>query len=139
MERYTEKRKFPRVKTHIPLKYRKLNDPSGKFRAGVLTRNLSQGGVRFKASEFISMACRLVLEMDMPMFTKPIKAISKVAWIRKTPSGEDYELGNQFLEMAKKDKELVSEYIDSVVLYNDPEGEGARSGENKGTGDTRRE
>ena len=53
------------------------------------------------------------------MFTKPVKAISKVAWIRKTDSGNDYEMGSQFLEMSKKDKELVSEYVDSLNLYND--------------------
>ena len=125
MEKHLEKRKFPRVKTYIPVKYRKLGDSAGTSRAGVITKNLSEGGVRFRASEFISMACRLVLEMDMPMFNKPVKAISKVAWIRKTPSGDNYEIGNQFLEMSKKDKELVSEYINSLVLYNEPGTEGA--------------
>jgi len=67
------------------------------------------------------MACRLILELDIPMFTKPVKAISKVAWIRKTDSGDEYEVGNQFLEMSKKDKELVSEYVSSLNLYNSPE------------------
>ena len=65
------------------------------------------------------MACRLLLELDLPMFAKPVKAISKVAWIRKSPSGDDYEVGNQFLEMSKKDRELVSEYVDSLNMYND--------------------
>jgi c-di-GMP-binding flagellar brake protein YcgR len=139
MEKHVEKRKFPRIETHIPLKYHKLGDTAGRSKAGVITRNLSEGGVRFKAAEFISMACRLVLEMDMPMFTKPIKAISKVAWIRKTPSGEDYEVGNQFLEMSKKDRGLVSEYINSLVLYNDPESENARSAEDSKGDDAHRE
>ncbi len=114
-----EQRKFPRVTTHIPVKYRKLTDPVDIVRTGTITRNLSEGGVHFKANEFISMACRLILEMDMPMFTKPVKAISKVAWIRKARVGDDYEIGNQFLEISKQDKALVSEYVNSVTMYND--------------------
>ncbi len=67
------------------------------------------------------MACRLILELDIPMLTKPVKAISKVAWIRKSDAGDEYEVGNQFLEMSKQDKELVSEYVDSLDMYNDSE------------------
>jgi hypothetical protein len=65
------------------------------------------------------MACRLILELDIPMVTKPVKAISKVAWIKRAEAGTDYEVGNQFLEISKKDKELISEYVDSLNLYNE--------------------
>ena len=121
MENSDEKRKFPRVVTHIPIKYRKLGDSDDSARSGTITKNLSEGGVRFRSAEFVSRACRLVVELDMPMFTEPVKAISKVAWIRKTESGNDFEVGNQFLEISKKDKALVSEYVNSLNLYNDTE------------------
>ncbi|MFH1309092.1 MAG: PilZ domain-containing protein [Candidatus Omnitrophota bacterium] len=120
MEGQTEKRKSQRVTTHVPIKYRKLGDSEGTLRASTITKNISEGGVRFKAPEFISRACRLIIEMDMPMFTKPVKAISKVAWIRKTATENEYEMGNQFLEMSKHDKELISEYVKGLALYNDP-------------------
>lgn len=119
MSEAVEKRKTPRVKTHIPVRFRKLRDGAGGDGESSITKNLSQGGIRFRTNEFISMACRLILELDVPMFTKPIKAISKVAWIRKAAAGDDYEVGNQFLEMSKKDKELISEYVNSLTLYND--------------------
>ncbi|MFC1644180.1 PilZ domain-containing protein [Candidatus Omnitrophota bacterium] len=121
MKEQIDKRKYPRVKTHIPVRYRKLRDGAGFQGASSISKNLSEGGIRFRTAEFISMACRMILELDIPMFNKPVKAISKVAWIRKSPSGDDYEVGNQFLEMSKKDKELISEYVDSLVLYNDSE------------------
>jgi hypothetical protein len=114
-----ERRKNPRVKTHIPVRFRKLRDGAGISGDSSLSKNLSKGGIRFKTAEFISMACRLILELDIPMFVKPIKAISKVAWIKKADSGDDYEVGNQFLEMSKKDKELISEYVNSLNMYND--------------------
>jgi len=130
MEDHSDHRKHLRVTTHIPVKYRKLKDSIDVERTGTITRNLSEGGVYFKADEFISMACRLILELDMPMFTKPVKAIAKVAWIKKSRSGDDYEIGNQFLEISKQDKELVSEYVNSLSHYN-----GSEEGESS-SGDT---
>ncbi len=118
----SDKRKYARVKTHIPVRYRKLQDGPGAEGSGSLSRDLSAGGVHFRTSEFISMACRLILELDLPMLTKPIRAISKIAWIRKANSGEDYEVGNQFLEISKKDRELLNEYVNSLSLYNEPDG-----------------
>jgi len=120
MEGYTEKRKYPRVETHIPVRYRKLGDAEGTLRSSTISKDLSAGGVHFRANEFISMACRLIVELDMPMFVKPIKAISKVAWIRKGNSEDIYEIGNQFLEISKKDKDLVEEYLNGLTLYNEP-------------------
>lgn len=119
MNEITEKRRHPRVQTHVPVRVRKLKDGSTGEGESSISRNLSTGGIRFRTSEFVSMACRLILELDIPMFTKPVKAISKVAWIRKTPSGNDYEIGNQFLEMSREDKELISEYVNSLGMYND--------------------
>jgi hypothetical protein len=120
VESKSERRKHERIKTHIPVRFRKLRDGAGVSGDSSLSKNLSQGGIRFRTAEFISMACRLILELDIPMFVKPVKAISKVAWIRKTDSGNEYEVGNQFLEMSKEDKELISEYVSSLTMYNDP-------------------
>jgi hypothetical protein len=121
METQSEKRKFQRVATHIPVKFRRLRQTEGTDAKSTITRNLSEGGVRFKSDEFISRACRLVVELDMPMFTKPVKAISKVAWIKKSPNGEDFEIGNQFLEISKEDSALVAEYVKGLTLYNEPD------------------
>lgn len=117
-EKNTEKRKYPRVSANIPVKYRKLGGAAGALGTGTIIKNLSEGGVRFKTNEFISMACRLVLEMDVPPLTSPVKAISKVAWIRKAPAGSDFEIGNQFLEMSRSDKKIVSDYINNLTSTN---------------------
>jgi len=117
-----EKRRYQRVKSHIPVRYRKLRGGGvGIIDASSISNNLSQGGIRFRTGEFISMACRLILELDIPMLTKPIKAISKVAWIKKAESSDDYVVGSQFLEISKQDKEYISKYVSSLNLYNDPE------------------
>lgn len=116
-EQNSDRRKHQRVEAHIPIKYHALRGGAGIEGEASLTKDLSEGGIRFRTTEFVSMACRLILEMDIPVFSKPIKAISKVAWIRKTESGDDYEVGNQFLEMSKEDRKLVSQYVNNIDFY----------------------
>jgi len=110
----TEKRRFSRIKVGVPLQYKNLKK-SIDISSGALTRNLSEGGVCFKTNEFISLACRLVVEITIPTQPKPIKAISRIAWIRKLPAGNQYEMGNQFLEMAKEDRVHVANFVNSVL------------------------
>lgn len=112
MDSFTEKRKHARVESRVPIQYKLLKEPEVKS-AGV-TKNLSEGGIRFETDKFISLACRLVVELEIPTLTKNIKAISKVAWIKKDPTGEKYEVGNQFLEISRQDKQLISQYVDDI-------------------------
>lgn len=112
-----ERRRYPRVESNLPLQYRNLRK-IGETSIGALTKDICEGGVRFKANEFISLACRLVVEITLPTLPKPIKAISKVAWIKKIPSSDQYELGNQFLDMTKEDKNHVINFISRTLNKN---------------------
>lgn len=127
MDTNANNRKYQRVNTHIPVRFRKLRGGPDMAGESSVSKNLSEGGVLFKTNEFVSMASRLVVELDIPMFNKPVKAISKVAWIKKGESGVNYEIGNQFLEISKQDKELISEYVESLNHYND-KGEAGTAG-----------
>jgi c-di-GMP-binding flagellar brake protein YcgR len=98
----------------LPLQYKNLRK-SSDLPKGSLTRNISEGGVCFKSDEFISLACRLIVEIMLPTSSKPIKAISKVAWIRKLPSSDQYEMGNQFLEITKEDKERIMGFVNKAL------------------------
>jgi hypothetical protein len=113
-ENKMEQRKHHRVAAHLPVKYRKLSEPWGAMREGTVTCNIGKGGVNFKAKEFMPKAGRIVMEFDVPD-RKPLKAISRVAWILKSQHGEDYDVGNQFLEMSREDKEALSSYLEEMV------------------------
>ena len=113
-----ERRRFQRAESNLPVKYRNLKMAATP--AGSLTKNISEGGIRFKTNEFISLACRLVVEINIPTVQRPIKAISKVAWIRRLPSTDQYEMGNQFLEMTKEDKSRIADYINNTPSNNTP-------------------
>ena len=111
-----EKRRFQRIDSNLPLRYKNLKTATVPM--GSLTKNISEGGISFKTNEFISLACRLVVEITLPTVQRPIKAISKVAWIRKLASGEQYELGNQFLEISKEDRNLITDYVSRISTSN---------------------
>ena len=109
-----EKRRYRRVESNLPIQFRNLKK-SAELPVGSLTSNISEGGVHFKSNEFISLACRLILEITLPTTPKPIKAISKVAWIRRLPSNDQFEIGNQLLEISKEDKTHISNFVNSVL------------------------
>lgn len=109
-----DKRRYKRAESRLPVEYKDLRKPSTLLR-GSLTRNIGEGGICFQSNEFMSLACRLVVEVTLPNVPRPIKAISKVAWIRRLPSGDMYELGNQFLEMAKEDRAHIVDFISKVL------------------------
>ncbi len=108
-----ERRRYQRVDFSLPIQYRNLRTTGNA--AGSLTKDIGEGGVRFKAGEFISLACRLVIEINLPTAPKPIKAISKVAWIKKLPTNDQYELGNQFLDMSKEDRGHIIDFITKAI------------------------
>lgn len=105
-----ERRRYKRVNSTIPLQYKNLRQLS-EGTVGAITRDVGEGGIRFIANEFLPLASRLVVEVFLPAQPRPVKAIAKVAWIRKIASTDQYEVGNQFLEVGKEDKVNLSEYI----------------------------
>jgi len=110
-----EKRRFKRVDYTIPVQYKNLRVPA-ELPLTSMTRNLSEGGICFQSNKFVSLACRLVVELSLPTSPKPIKAISKVAWIRKIPSSDQYEIGNYFLEITKEDKANIFNFVNQSPL-----------------------
>jgi len=110
-----ERRRHKRSDVVASVQYKNLKK-SGEPSLGSVSRNLSEGGVCFKSNAFISLACRMVLEITLPTLPKPIKAISKVAWIKKIPAGDQYELGNQFLEMTKEDRIHIANFMNKILI-----------------------
>ena len=110
-----ERRRFVRVTSTVPLQYKKLKELS-EGTIGAITYDVSEGGARFFANEFLPLATRLVVEVFLPAQPRPIKAISKVAWIRKSPSENQYEVGNQFLDVGRDDKGQLTEFVKRVQV-----------------------
>lgn len=108
-----EKRRYKRVDTSLTIEYRDLKR-GNELPSNSSLKNISEGGICFDSGGFMSLACRLILNISLPNNPKPIKAISKVAWIRRLPTGDRYELGNQFLEISKEDRANIVDFVNSA-------------------------
>jgi c-di-GMP-binding flagellar brake protein YcgR len=112
-----EKRRFKRIDSALSVRYRNLRKNENPTTES-LSKNIGEGGVCFNSPEFISLACRMIVEITLPTTPKPVRAISKVAWIRRLPSSDNYQIGNQFLEITKEDKEQISRFVNQVLKIN---------------------
>lgn len=114
LQKPDEKRKTPRFRMSVPVEYKKLRGTPEALK-GSLAKDLSVGGVRFITDEFMAFTARLVLDIMLPLPERPVSAVSKIAWIKKLPIGDKYEIGNQFLEMSKDDKNRLSNYLERIT------------------------
>ena len=105
-----ERRRHPRVNARLPLQYKDIQRPIEAY-SGTLSRDVSEGGVRFLSNEFLSVFTRLLLEVSIPSLSRPVKAISKVAWIQKVPRSNQYNVGVQFMDMTEEDKKQLASFV----------------------------
>ena len=113
IEILNERRRFTRYNQRLPVQYKNIKELTGPL-AGALTSDIGEGGIRFVGNEFLSLANRLVLTISLPAPSRAIKIISKVAWIRKVPMGDQYEIGNQFLTMSEEDRKELKDFLEKL-------------------------
>ena len=103
-----EKRRSSRVGLRIPLQYKEV-DGSDARTQGTLTVDMSENGARFTTDKFIPLERHMLIETTLPSNSSLIKALSKVAWIRKMPYCDEYEVGIRFVSISKQDRENLSD------------------------------
>lgn len=113
IEVVNERRKYARYNYRLPIQYKNMKALSDPF-AGALIKDIGEGGIRFVGNEFLSLANRLLLSISLPAPFRTIKAISKVAWVRKVPMGDQYEIGNHFLSLSETDKKELKGYLEKA-------------------------
>lgn len=111
---FPERRQQLRVNTAMSVQYRGIRQADDSV-VSAISRDISTGGVSLLVNEFISVFTRLVLDIAVPSAPKPVRVVSKVAWIRKRPYGEQYEVGAQFMDMSEEDKRGVFDFVDRSI------------------------
>lgn len=112
-----ERRMFPRLHIKIPLQYKNLESSPNTFISS-LSENISRKGTAFSCYEFIAPASRIVvvlaIERPRPM---QIKAISRIAWIKKNSSPDNYTIGVKFVAMTKEDENALDNFVKSHLVF----------------------
>lgn len=102
-----ERRRYTRVPENVQLSYEILPVASIKQ---YLTKDISQGGIRFFAHEFIPKGSRLKIKLSFPRTLFSFEALVQCMWIKEVPYGEEYEVGVEFVD-------LPSEIVDYLITY----------------------
>lgn len=98
-----EKRKFTRFFEYDEISYSVIPHPKSKNK---LTLDLSEGGIRFIADEFIPLNSLLRLEIKLLHCSKVINAIAKVVRVKSLFGDERFEIGVEFIDIKKDDLAL---------------------------------
>lgn len=102
------KRLNPRLSRDFPLRYQVRGD---KESYNAVSSNISSGGLSFTVHRFIPPETSVMLELNLPLRT--ISSAAAIAWITPLTHSDRYKLGVRFLEVNLRDKEYLSDYVDT--------------------------
>ena len=110
-----ERRRFVRVPEHLQVSYRIL--PGTKMRE-YITKNISQGGMRFYVHELIPEGSILEIRLTLQKIFFSFKSRVKVVWSKEEPRSERYEVGVKFINIPQKAADNLLDYIRNVSREN---------------------
>jgi len=102
-----ERRQYTRVPESLQIAYEVL--PAEAIKE-YLTKDISQGGIRFCTHEFIPKDTHLKIRITFPRTLFSFEALVKCMWVSEVHCGEEFEVGVEFID-------LPSEIIDYLISY----------------------
>ena len=116
-----EHRRFPRIKDNIFIFFQSMED---NMPLEAITKDISQGGLMFKGSNFIPERTELKFEIYQPLnpakdmfLSMPAKA--QVVWIRKLQEDNQYLVGLKIIKMNEENQNRFSRYINNRLKINE--------------------
>ncbi|NQS99639.1 MAG: PilZ domain-containing protein [Candidatus Omnitrophica bacterium] len=109
-ESFAEKRKHRRFDFRIPMRYRKI-EASPQELKGTLIKDISQGGAKLIAYEFLPLNLRLAMEIPLVSGLKAVEGTARVAWVNKAVSSQQYDVGVEFVNLNHGDSEQLAKFI----------------------------
>ncbi len=102
-----DRRRYTRVPECLQIAYEIL--PSDTIKE-YLTKDISQGGIRFLTHEFIPKGSSLKIRIIFPKTLFSFEALVRCMWIKEVPYSEEFEVGVEFMD-------LPPEIIDYLIGY----------------------
>lgn len=115
-EKGQEKRRFPRLKTELLVRYKILEAPKEEI-SDAKTKNISAGGICLVAREKINPGSILMLEIRFPKSDEAVVAYGRVIWSQDSalglsPAGHmRFDNGIEFEEITDSDRERIKQHI----------------------------
>ncbi|MCM8778515.1 MAG: PilZ domain-containing protein [Candidatus Omnitrophica bacterium] len=105
-----ERRKYPRVYASIPMQFRPIGE-FDKLPHDTITRDLSEGGVRFSSDKFIPVGTRIIVNVLLEGHREPLRSVAKIIWTRKQQYSDNYEVGCQFMNLPEDARSRIGKFI----------------------------
>ncbi len=106
-------RKFSRFRLNTSVLCQCKGDKRSEYS---LSRNVSEGGLCLDMGRFVPRGAELKLEFLLKRYADPIKAVARVAWIKKLPYAERYEAGLEFSDIDQSYKINLAQFLNSGAL-----------------------
>ena len=107
-----ERRRYIRIPERQKISYKVLPDRKSQ---GFLTKDISQGGIRFLVHNFIPPESLLEVRISFDEVLFSFESIVRVVWIERQPHSERYEIGVEFTNLPKQANKYLVDYIISVT------------------------
>lgn len=107
-----ERRRYTRVPESLQIAYELVSAETIKE---YLTKDISQGGIRFLTHEFIPKGSRLRIRITFPMTLFSFEALVKCMWVREMSYSGDFEVGVEFIDLPPEIMEYLISYIKSSL------------------------
>ena len=109
-----ERRKYIRIPEQSQIFYKII--PSEKTK-GYTTRDISQGGIRFKVHEFIPKDSQLKIRLTLRETSFTFEAIVQAICISEMPYGQAYEVGVKFIDIPVPAANYLINYIKAFLAH----------------------
>ncbi len=114
--RKQERRRYVRVPESLQIIYEILPREVIKEH---LTKDISQGGIRFLTHEFIPKDSRLRIRLTFLRALFSFEALVKCMWVREMPCGEEFEVGVEFIDLPSEILKYLINYIKDSLDIKD--------------------
>ncbi len=100
-----DRRRFLRVPEEDKIKYSVIPESKSGRK---LTRDLSLGGMRFIADQFVPVGSIIKIELKLKRIERAINLLAKVMWVKSVFADERFEIGVRFIDIKGDDLKFLS-------------------------------
>jgi len=104
-----EKRKFSRISEQCVITYSAAPDYKSKRK---ISADLSAGGLRFISDHFLPLGSIVRIQLSLKYIPRVINAVAKVMRVKEIFDDECYEVGAEFVDIARPDLRFLHKYLD---------------------------
>ena len=108
-----EKRRFKRIPCEYEASFTLLGTEQAPSIQEVSVRDLSEGGLRFRSSRFISLREKMLFTLLIPK-TKPLRMVATPAWVSELPRLNQFDIGTSFEMVSEEDRGLLRRLVNET-------------------------